>query len=92
MVTPYQVDDVRASALAEEIARRIESELNIREQLKVVVIRETRSVGLPAELISGTAIAATIREEVRATWQNWSRAASSRLTVVPWWDDAASAV
>jgi len=44
VVTPDQVDDVRASALSEEIARRIESELQYPGQIKVVVIRETRSV------------------------------------------------
>ncbi len=44
VVTPDQVDDVRASALSEEIARRIESELQYPGQIKVVVIRETRAV------------------------------------------------
>ncbi len=44
VVTPDQVDDVRAAALSEEIARRIESELQYPGQIKVVVIRETRSV------------------------------------------------
>ncbi len=44
VVTPDQVDDVRASALSEEIARRVESELQYPGQIKVVVIRETRSV------------------------------------------------
>jgi len=45
VVTPDQVDDARASALSEEIARRIETELQYPGQIKVVVIRETRSVG-----------------------------------------------
>lgn len=44
VVTPDQVDDIRASALSEEIARRVESELQYPGQIKVVVIRETRSV------------------------------------------------
>lgn len=44
VVTPDQVDDVRAAALSEEIARRIEGELQYPGQIKVVVIRETRSV------------------------------------------------
>ncbi len=44
VVTPDQVDDVRAAALSEEIARRIESELQYPGQIKVVVIRETRSI------------------------------------------------
>ena len=44
VVTPDDVDDVRASALSEEIARRVESELQYPGQIKVVVIRETRAV------------------------------------------------
>jgi ribonuclease Y len=44
VVTPEHVDDVRMTALAEEIARRIESELQYPGQIKVVVIRESRAV------------------------------------------------
>jgi ribonuclease Y len=44
VVTPDEVDDGRAAALSEEIARRIESELQYPGQIKVVVIRETRAV------------------------------------------------
>ncbi|MDQ4080740.1 MAG: ribonuclease Y [Gemmatimonadota bacterium] len=44
VVRPDEVDDVRMSALSEEIARRIESELQYPGQIKVVVIRETRAV------------------------------------------------
>jgi len=44
VVTPEQVDDVRMTALSEEIARRIESELQYPGQIKVVVIRESRAV------------------------------------------------
>jgi ribonuclease Y len=44
VVTPDDVDDVRASALSEEIARRVETELQYPGQIKVVVIRETRAV------------------------------------------------
>ncbi len=44
VVTPEHVDDVRMAALSEEIARRIETELQYPGQIKVVVIRETRSV------------------------------------------------
>jgi ribonuclease Y len=43
-VTPDDVDDVRMSSLSEEIARRIEAELQYPGQIKVVVIRETRAV------------------------------------------------
>lgn len=43
-VTPEHVDDVRMNSLAEEIARRVESELQYPGQIKVVVIRETRAV------------------------------------------------
>ena len=44
MVTPDVVDDDRANALAEEIARKIEGELQYPGQIRVVVIRETRAV------------------------------------------------
>ncbi|MCA0376354.1 MAG: ribonuclease Y [Gemmatimonadetes bacterium] len=44
VVTPEQVDDARMTALAEEIARRIESELQYPGQIKVMVIRESRAV------------------------------------------------
>jgi ribonucrease Y len=44
VVTPEDIDDVRATSLSEEIARRIEAELQYPGQIKVVVIRETRAV------------------------------------------------
>jgi len=44
VVTPEQVDDARMAALSDEIARRIESELQYPGQIKVVVIRESRAV------------------------------------------------
>ena len=44
VVTPETVDDNRMAAMAEEIARRIESELQYPGQIKVVLIRETRAV------------------------------------------------
>ena len=44
VVTPDSVDDARMTALSEEIARRIENELQYPGQIKVVVIRETRAV------------------------------------------------
>ncbi|MGQ0765511.1 MAG: ribonuclease Y [Gemmatimonadota bacterium] len=44
IVTPDAVDDVRMTAMADEIARRIESELQYPGQIKVVLIRETRAV------------------------------------------------
>jgi ribonuclease Y len=44
IVTPEQVDDGRMTTLSEEIARRIESELQYPGQIKVVLIRETRAV------------------------------------------------
>jgi ribonuclease Y len=46
MVTPDAVDDARASELSEQIARRIENELQYPGQIRVVVIRETRAVGV----------------------------------------------
>jgi ribonuclease Y len=44
IVTPEQIDDARMNTLSEEIARRIESELQYPGQIKVVLIRETRAV------------------------------------------------
>ncbi len=44
IVNPDGVDDARMSALSEEIARRIETELQYPGQIKVVCIRETRAV------------------------------------------------
>jgi ribonuclease Y len=46
IVTPDKVDDQSTEALAEEIAKRIEQELQYPGQIRVVVIRETRSVGV----------------------------------------------
>ncbi|MEB3299389.1 MAG: ribonuclease Y [Candidatus Sericytochromatia bacterium] len=43
VVAPDQVDDVLAARLARDIARRIEDELQYPGQIKVIVIRETRS-------------------------------------------------
>ena len=45
VVTPTAVDDGKASELTDQIARRIERELQYPGQIKVVVIRETRAVG-----------------------------------------------
>ena len=44
IVTPDDIDDVRMGTLTEEIARRIEAELQYPGQIKVVAIRETRAV------------------------------------------------
>jgi ribonuclease Y len=44
IVTPDTVDDARAGELSEQIARKIETELQYPGQIKVVVIRETRAV------------------------------------------------
>ncbi len=44
VVTPERVDDGAAATLADTIARRIENELQYPGQIRVVVIRETRSV------------------------------------------------
>src|SRR3989475_8724281 len=45
VVTPTVVDDGKAGELSDQIARRIERELQYPGQIKVVVIRETRAVG-----------------------------------------------
>ncbi len=44
VVEPDAIDDARAATLSDEIARRIENELQYPGQIKVVVIRETRAV------------------------------------------------
>ena len=44
MVTPDVVDDHKAASLADEMARKIENELQYPGQIRVVVIRETRAV------------------------------------------------
>ena len=44
IIKPDKVDDVAAVNLARDIAKRVESELEYPGQIKVVVIRETRSV------------------------------------------------
>jgi ribonuclease Y len=44
IVTPDDIDDARMGTLTEEIARRIEAELQYPGQIKVVAIRETRAV------------------------------------------------
>ena len=44
VVTPDAIDDGRATALSEQIARKIERDLQYPGQIKVVVIRETRAV------------------------------------------------
>lgn len=45
IVTPDQIDDPRMETLSDEIAKRIENELQYPGQIKVVLIRETRAVG-----------------------------------------------
>jgi ribonucrease Y len=46
IVTPDKVDDAGAITLSEAIARKVESELQYPGQIRVVVIRETRAVGV----------------------------------------------
>lgn len=44
MVKPDKVDDIKSAMVARDIVKRIENELEYPGQIKVVVIRETRSV------------------------------------------------
>ena len=44
IVTPEKIDDSQALALSDQIARKIENELQYPGQIRVVVIRETRAV------------------------------------------------
>jgi len=46
MIEPERIDDLRADQLANDIAERIESEMEYPGQIKVTVIRERRSFGL----------------------------------------------
>lgn len=46
IVTPEKIDDTQATSLSEQIARRIENELQYPGQIRVVVIRETRAVDI----------------------------------------------
>ncbi len=46
IVVPEKIDDAAATALSETIAKRIENELQYPGQIKVVVIRETRAIGI----------------------------------------------
>src|SRR5207237_1096344 len=46
VVTPSAIDDGKAGELSDQIARKIERELQYPGQIKVVVIRETRAVGV----------------------------------------------
>jgi len=44
LVSPDEVDDARAAALARDIVKRIEETLAYPGQIRVVVIRESRTV------------------------------------------------
>ncbi len=44
IVKPEEIDDLHAINLARDIANRVENDLDYPGQIKVVVIRETRSV------------------------------------------------
>jgi ribonuclease Y len=44
MVKPEDLDDIKAAALARDIAKKVEEDLVFPGQIKVTVIRETRSV------------------------------------------------
>ena len=44
MVKPEKVDDVASIALAHDIAKKIEAELEYPGQIKATIIRETRVV------------------------------------------------
>ena len=44
MVNPEEIDDAKASTLARDISNEIKQELNFPGQIKVIVIRETRSI------------------------------------------------
>jgi ribonuclease Y len=43
MVLPLEVDDIQAQVLARDIAKQVEQELTYPGQIKVTVIRESRT-------------------------------------------------
>ncbi|MDQ3982438.1 MAG: ribonuclease Y, partial [Actinomycetota bacterium] len=43
MVKPHDVDDLQAEVVARDIAKKIEEELQYPGQIRITVIRETRS-------------------------------------------------
>ena len=46
MVAPQKIDDVGASKLAHDVAKKIQDTMIYPGQVKVTVVRETRSVGI----------------------------------------------
>jgi ribonuclease Y len=46
MVVPEIVDEAQTTVLAHDIAKRIENEMQYPGQVKVVVIRESRAIGI----------------------------------------------
>ena len=46
LVNPDDVDDARMQSLTEEIARRVEAEMQYPGQIKVVAIREKRAMDI----------------------------------------------
>jgi ribonuclease Y len=44
IVKPHEIDDLGAARMANDVAKRIENELEYPGQIKVTVIRESRAV------------------------------------------------
>ncbi|MBM3212992.1 ribonuclease Y, partial [Candidatus Poribacteria bacterium] len=44
IVSPEEIDDIKAGQLARDIAKKLETELEYPGQIKVTAIRETRAV------------------------------------------------
>jgi ribonuclease Y len=44
MVKPEDIDDLSAQVMARDIAKQVEEELQYPGQIKITVVRETRSV------------------------------------------------
>jgi ribonucrease Y len=43
MVLPHEVDDIQAQVLARDVAKQVEQELTYPGQIKVTVVRESRT-------------------------------------------------
>ena len=77
IVEPTEVDDDAAALLSHEIAREIEDQLEYPGQVKVIVIRETRSIEIAAK--RGHELPATTSSRRRLTTRTVQRLLGAEL-------------